>query len=411
MSAPLSQIEPAGEKPRILFVAEAVTLAHVARPAVLARALDLGRYEVHFACDRRGMDMLTEPSWQRHAIDTIASQVFLDRLAAGAPLYQRDELVAYIARDRQLLGQIKPAAVIGDFRLSLAVSAPLEGVPYINLTNAHWSPYAAQKRFPLPEHALARLLGPGLGQCVFDLARPVVFASHARTMNRLRREHGLPLLGGLTDVYTWGDHVLYADVPELVATRKPPANHHYIGPVTWSPPNDPPAWWDRVPAQPPPIYVTLGSSGQVNLLPEILGSLADYSGQVMAATAGRIEVAQAPANARVAKYLPGEAAAARSAVVVCNGGSAPVYQALAQGTPVIGVASNMDQYLTMGAVERAGAGLLIRAGQANGRRVRLAVDRVVEQSSYRQSAGRLAEAIRQYDTGIIFNRLLASLVA
>ncbi|RXL56259.1 hypothetical protein EO238_33760, partial [Citrobacter sp. AAK_AS5] len=38
---------------RILFVGEAVTLAHVVRPAVLARALDPSRYEVVLACDER----------------------------------------------------------------------------------------------------------------------------------------------------------------------------------------------------------------------------------------------------------------------------------------------------------------------------------------------------------------------
>ena len=43
-------------KPRILFVAEAVTLAHVARPAVLAQSLDRDVYEVFFATDLRYLE-------------------------------------------------------------------------------------------------------------------------------------------------------------------------------------------------------------------------------------------------------------------------------------------------------------------------------------------------------------------
>ena len=39
-------------RPRILFVAEAVTLAQVVRLATLARGLDPARYEVHFASAR-----------------------------------------------------------------------------------------------------------------------------------------------------------------------------------------------------------------------------------------------------------------------------------------------------------------------------------------------------------------------
>ena len=38
---------------RVLFFAEAVTLAHVARPVALAKGLDRSRFEVFMACDSR----------------------------------------------------------------------------------------------------------------------------------------------------------------------------------------------------------------------------------------------------------------------------------------------------------------------------------------------------------------------
>ncbi len=40
-------------KRRILFIGEAVSLAHVSRPLVLAQALDPRSYDIHFACDQR----------------------------------------------------------------------------------------------------------------------------------------------------------------------------------------------------------------------------------------------------------------------------------------------------------------------------------------------------------------------
>lgn len=48
----------AARRRRILFVAEAVTLAHVVRPFALAQSLDPSRYEVHFACDPRYNQLL-----------------------------------------------------------------------------------------------------------------------------------------------------------------------------------------------------------------------------------------------------------------------------------------------------------------------------------------------------------------
>ncbi len=43
---------------RVLFFAEAVTLAHVARPITLAKGLDPTRYEVVMACDPRCQQFL-----------------------------------------------------------------------------------------------------------------------------------------------------------------------------------------------------------------------------------------------------------------------------------------------------------------------------------------------------------------
>ena len=56
--------------------------------------------------------------------------------------------------------------------------------------------------------------------------------------------------------------------------------------------------------------------------------------------------------------------------MVCNGGSLAVQQALAAGVPVLGVASNMDQFLNMAPVVSAGAGRLLRADRLSVERVR-----------------------------------------
>lgn len=193
-------------------------------------------------------------------------------------------------------------------------------------------------------------------------------------------------------IFTDGDYTLYADVPELVPTYNLPANHRYLGPVLWSPDVKPPTWWHSLPTDRPIIYATLGSSGGKNLLQVVLNALADLPVTVIAATAGRNHLKNVPANAFVADYLPGEAAAARSAVVLCNGGSPTTQQALAAGVPVIGLPSNMDQHLNMEALERAGAGVLLRTERLNTEGVAAAVKQVLSGAEFRQAARRLAEA-------------------
>ncbi|VBA36989.1 PGL/p-HBAD biosynthesis rhamnosyltransferase [Mycobacterium attenuatum] len=397
MSIASSAPEPAARRLRILFIGEAVTLAHVVRPFVLASSLDPSRYEVHFACDPRFNKLLGPMPFQYHPIHTIPSERFLSNLAQGR-FYTTRALRRYVEEDAKVLAEIAPDLVVGDLRVSLSASARLAGIPYVAIANAYWSPYA-RRRFPLPDTLWTRLLGVRLVRILYRLERPLLFAIQCLPLNWVRRRNGLPILGwNLCRIFTDGDYTLYADVPELVPTDDLPANHRYLGPVLWSPAVQPPPWWDSLPADRPIVYATLGSSGGTNLLQVVLDALADMPVTVIAASADRSDLTNVPANAFVADYLPGEAAAARSAVVVCNGGSLTTQQALLAGVPVVGIASNLDQHLNMEALERAGAGMLLRTERINGARVADAVRHALADPGYRQAARRLAEALaRDFD--------------
>jgi UDP:flavonoid glycosyltransferase YjiC (YdhE family) len=371
-------IDRSARRPRVLFVGEAVSLAHVARPFTLARALHAEQYDVHLACDPRFNQLLGPLPFPHHPITTISCDRFREALARGQPIYDTQTLRDYVAEDRKLLAAVSPDFVVGDFRLSLSVSARLAGIPYATITNAYWSPYA-RLRFPLPDLPITRLLGVRLATLLFRLVRPLAFAWHCRPLNRVRQEHGLPSLGSdLRRIYTDADYTLYADSPGLVPMNPLPPNHLFLGPVLWSPTVDRPAWWDELPSDQPIVYVTLGSSGRSDVLEVVLNALADQPVTVIAATAGRTHVTHVPANAYVAEYLPGEEAAARAAVVICNGGSPTTQQALAAGKPVIGIASNMDQYLNMEAIQRTGAGVLLRASHADGATLRSILERIIK---------------------------------
>lgn len=400
-----------GVRRRVLFVAEAVTLAHVGRPLALAQALEPAKYEIHFACDPRYDRLLGELPFERSAIRSIPSRQFFEALARGAPVYDAETLRGYVRADLELIEASRPEVVVGDFRLSLAVSAELSGVPYLAIANAYWSPYARQ-RWPVPEHAVAKLLGAGVGGALFRMARPAVFAYHSVPLNRVRAEYGLPRLGlDLRRIYTHGDHTLYADARELVPTEGLPETHHYLGPILWSPAVELPSWWDEVPRDRPTVYVTLGSSGREGLCERVLEALAGLPVTVLAATAGYELRGPAPGQSFVADYLPGQAAAARAELVICNGGSATAQQALAAGAPVLGIASNLDQHLSMGAVERAGAGELVRAERADVERIRVAARRLLDEASYHTAAAGVAKVFARYDAGARFRQVVGEICA
>lgn len=404
------RVTKARKKPVILLVAEAVTLAHFARIVALAKALDATQYEIVVASDPRFTDLELPPGSAFHPIRSIPSAEFAQALSRGSPLYSVETLCRYVEDDLALLDRVKPDLVVGDFRLSLAVSAPLRHIPYAAVVNAYWSPFA-DITYPVPDLPMTRIFGLAIGQRLFDLARPIAFALHARPLNQARRRYGLAPLGhDLRTVYTWGDYTLYADVPELLPMRPLPANHRYIGPPLWSARVPLPEWWDHLPLDKPVVLLILGSSGRADLLPMALSTLSELPVTVIAATAGKIDFADVPANTFVADYLPLDLAVQRSSLVICNGGSLTTYQGLASGVPILGLCSNMDQLLNMNAIEHIGAGLSLRAGRVHSGKLKEAVQTLLNTPAYTSKAGQAGERFSQVDAGQRFREFVAEVL-
>jgi UDP:flavonoid glycosyltransferase YjiC (YdhE family) len=395
---------------KILFIAEAVTLAHVGRALTLAAALDRAQYDIHFAC-AEGYDFCFKDTvFTRWPINSISSRQFLAALAEGKPVYDEATLAGYVEEDLRLLKDISPDLVVGDFRISLSVSARLAGVPYITLSNAYWSPYVP-RRYTVPNIPITAKLPIPIANALFRMVRPIAFGLHTLPLNRVRRKAGLPSLGfDLNRVYTDADYTLYADVPELFPPCALPDNHRFIGPVLWSPPIPLPDWWHKLPSERPVIYMTLGSSGQGELLPAALQALAGLPVTVIAATAGKIAIQAVPDNARVVDFLPGEEAARRASLVICNGGSPTSQQALVAGVPVIGIASNLDQFLNMQGVTEAGAGALLRADRFNAAELADTVKTMLGSRDAAIAARQLATTFGNYDAGAQFKSLLSEIL-
>jgi UDP:flavonoid glycosyltransferase YjiC (YdhE family) len=391
---------------RLLFIAENVSLSQVVRLASLARRLDPERYEVHFACSEFDPIVFSGTSFQRWPLFSIDKDQALKRIERGQRLYETKLLSRYVADELALFEQVEPDLVIGDFRLSLAVSTAVARVRLATLINAYWSPYALRDSFPLPDHPIVDLLGVDRAARYFPIALPHVFAHFAAPLNALRVRHGLAPLGDLLAALTYGDLVLYPDVPELCSMQQLPEHHHFLGPVPWSPDTELPAGLLQDCAGKPLIYVTLGSSGRASALPAVLSALERLPVVALLATAGRPAPAL-PANVRVAEYVPGHLAARSARFVITNGGASTSYQALAEGRPVLGIPSNLDQHLAMTAIERARAGRSLRAGGLKADQVLRATDELMSSRALVDGASLVARAFSRFDCHERFSHLLA----
>ena len=385
---------------RLLVVVEAVTLAHSARASTLIAGLVDRGHEVVAA----GVDSLARfehPGASWSDLWCIGASRFTEALRTGAPPYGVTDLERYIADERRLIDHARPDAVIADFRPTAAMSARAFSIPSASLINAYWSP-AARGGLPMPVLAGTALIPLRWAELLYAVGSKLVMPLHCRPWNSVRQRLGLPTLDKqLRAIYCDADHVLYPDVPDMFDLGPLPQNHHFIGPLLWSPKVDEPVWWSDVDEALPAAYVTLGSSGSPKVLHRVMEALSSEKLSVMVSSAGALH-AFADAKKRgphtyVAPYLNGRSASQRADVVVCNGGSMSCQQAFAFGKPVLGIASNMDQFLNMQGVVASGAGICLRADRVTAKAVRESCRTLLFDPSYATAAQANGARQERYD--------------
>jgi UDP:flavonoid glycosyltransferase YjiC (YdhE family) len=335
-----------------LIFAEAVTLAHVARPIALARLLRELGHDVCIAAAPAADRWLASEDVARVRIDSIAPQRFLRALARGSPAYDGGTLERYVEDDLRAIAAWPPDIVIGDFRLSLYISARRAGKPYGAIANAYWS-----RRYwtgvDAPDVTPLAWLPRRVADVVFRATYPAAFALHALPFHRVCRRYGIKPPGlDIRDVYTASDATAFADVEAFyeppARTREAPAAAHaplFIGPLAWEPPNAEPL--PTFPAGPPIVFVALGSSGRSDALARVLRAVAAAPVRCVVAT-GMAGIAALPDNCIYRDaFVPYASACRAASLIICNGGAPACYAALRHGCRVIGIPSNLDQVLNL----------------------------------------------------------------
>ncbi len=383
-----------GERYRVLFLAEGATLAHVGRPLVLAQGLDKSAFDVTFARPLGFSWLTANTDFRVLDLECQSTQTFAQRLERGQPLYDFETLDRYAQADLALIDAIQPDVIVGDFRLSLSVSARLCSVPYITICDAYWSPERPLQPM-LPVMNFTPYVPLALAETVFRAIAPLAFRLHARPMEALRKRYGLPSLGhDLRLCYTDADLRLFANIPALFPEVCRTASADFLGPIAWSPPDRTDL---RLPdGDGPLVYVTMGSSGDPRVLATLIPLLEAVGARTMIATAGKTLPPDIIGLNRTLVYdfLPGDQLCRMAQLVVCNGGSPTTNQALVHGVPVLGIANNMDQFLNMRAIEAYGAGLLLRADRIDRTGLGRALNRFSDSKLFSECATQLAQSFR-----------------
>lgn len=237
--------------------------------------------------------------------------------------------------------------------------------------------------------------------------RHVRSRSTQRAAHHARAALGLaPLPGFFID---WAslvaDAYLEATVPEFEYPRRDlRPNVRFIGALLEAGIDDwePPRWWPdlhRARAEGTPVvFVTQGSiaTDPSRLLVPAIEALAGERVLVVATTSGRdpasVLPGPAPANVRLAPFIPYVRALALSDLVMSNGGYGGIQTALAAGVPLVVAGTTEDKRETTARLAWSGAGLSLGTDAPGAAALGDAVDAVLTDQSYRRHARRLQAA-------------------
>ncbi|WP_205629942.1 glycosyl transferase UDP-glucuronosyltransferase, partial [Dechloromonas denitrificans] len=273
------------KKHKVLFFGEGATLAHVARPLMLAKGLNPRQFEIVLCSPKSFSKFTSGLPFRVLDLECQESDVFARRLDRGSPLYDFPTLCRYVEADVALIDSEKPDIIVGDFRLSLSVSARLRSIPYIAICDAYWSPERALDP-PLPVLGFTRYAPIALTEVLFRHIAPLAFRLHARPLERLRAKFGLPSLGyDLRRCYTDADLRLFANFPALFPDTRLHGKADFIGPIAWSP--DFNGDLKFLTDDGPLVYVSMGSSGNPKIIEGIVPILENNGIRVVIATAGK----------------------------------------------------------------------------------------------------------------------------
>ncbi len=240
-----------------------------------------------------------------------------------------------------------------------------------------------------------------LGRVRDRIAERVALGSLARLIashvNPLRLELGLAPMRTLSDFYLAATLILaYTAEPFEYPRSDWPAKVRLVGPGSWEPPEEAPAWLDEI--QGPLVLVNCSTLFQNDrrIVEVSCEAFAHQPFDVVITTAD-IDPSgfRAPARVRIERFIPHSPVLDRAGCVVCHAGMGITQKALAHAVPVVAIPFGRDQPEVARRVEIAHAGVRLPARKLSPDRLIQSVHRAIE---LRPGAERIARAFAEIDT-------------
>jgi UDP:flavonoid glycosyltransferase YjiC (YdhE family) len=321
---------------------------------------------------------------QREAQATLWAPAWAEQLSAELRKAPPDVVVI----DFVLLGAIAAAEAAGIPAVVLmhnVLSRPLPGIP----------PYGPGL---LPARGPLGLLRDALGRATVNR---VHIRNGGPPLNHARALMGLPSLRSPFEQYDTAERVLVLTSPAFdYQAHRLPANVRHVGTPfddAGSPPWNLP--WPPDDAR-PLVLVSLSTleQGQATVMQRVVLSLAPLPVRGLVTLGPALDLAQfkAPPNVRLEAFVPHSAVLPHAKAMVTQCGLGTLMKALAHGVPLVCIPLVGDQPDNAARVVAHGAGIRLER-DATPEQIRAAIQRVLTQPGFSESARRMARILAKED--------------
>jgi MGT family glycosyltransferase len=394
---------------RILLATEGSWISHVSRVLLVGMALARAGHSVEFACSGRHTGLIDQAGFRRYEMFTKPPDFGLAHARRRGSSYDREIVSKYVEAELACFDAVRPDLVLGDFRLTLGLSAEARKIPFVAVLNGYWTHYYAAAHTAPESLALVSLVGTKLASRFFRPLRNRFLKAAEHPFNEQRVKLGLHRKGDLFEEMASDTLNLIVDLPAFTPLKDAPERFRFVGPIVWEPEVPLPEWFPHLERDRPILYVTLGSTGNAGVLAQVVDQYRDTEYQVVVSGLAALPGRASP-NVFVAPLLPGLRILEVADVIVCHGGNGTIYQALSKGVPVIGIPTMHDQWFNMERVEALQAGVMLSEKRFSAPALRRAVERVLTDPVIRDGAAALQGAIAATDAPSTAARLIDDLL-
>ncbi|MCD4784920.1 MAG: hypothetical protein K8T10_13980 [Candidatus Eremiobacteraeota bacterium] len=313
-----------------------------------------------------------------------------------------DELTTRVESELALYEEVKPAAVVTGFCLSVPISTRVAGVPLVWVIQSTWiKQYYESGMATCPDvmdFSILRFIPDHIMDKLSEPIMEFIYWAYIGTFNKTAKKFGVKPYETMFDLWDC-EHVLLAEPPGFSGLKDLPSNYHYIGPLVGKLDMEVPEEILNMPKDMPIVYFAMGSSGTHKIVAKILEGFEGQPFRVISPVKALVEKlnVNVPSNVIATGWLPAHKVNPMADISVIHGGIGTVMTACLAGLPVVGVGMQPEQEANLECLVRKGFAIRIKKKRLSSEKINEDIKKLLKDEDAKRKAKEFQKEIEKWD--------------